>query len=186
MSVINFEQLRKYTQARELLVQGVTLRNTLKDMNSVWESLYTVDGKCIIVEQIATKMKAQVVHLYARKLIKYMESIVGLDMVPLSKQDAGTESWKLDCVLLQIASNKVESHEHLFRLLLVNLFGVSDHIVNFAFSPTWENLRAYVLATYAQDLGDVEGLKDEDLTIEFIETAITNHIANDVDGFKIY
>lgn len=185
MSQVNFEVLRKYTQARELLIQGVTLKNTFKDMSEVWLELHDQNKRCIIVDQIATRMKYQAVTIYATRFIKYINSIVGLDLVPLSKQDPETRTWRMDAILRNIAGNKVESHEHLFTLLLVNLYGLSEDIVKFAFNPTWEGMRKYFMDTYDFDLGE-DGLKDEDLTIEAVEVALTNFLANGTDGFKLY
>ncbi|AEV89721.1 hypothetical protein OBP_284 [Pseudomonas phage OBP] len=145
---INLADLRIATQARELVIQGYTLNSTFKEFNEVWLSLHTEDKKCIIVDQVATKLKYQLVNLYAIKLVKYLNSIIGLDLVPLAQQDPATRTWKMDAVILNIASNKITDHEHLFRLMLVNLFGISEDIVDFSLAPTYGKLRNYLSKTY--------------------------------------
>lgn len=168
---VNLNTLRIATQVREMALQGVTLKNTFKEMNVVWESLLTEDKRCLIVEQAATKVKYQLVNMYAVKLIKYLRSIVGLDLVPLSQQDPDTRTWKMDAVILNIASNKVKDHEHLFRLFLVNLFGLNEQLVELSLEPTWAKYRDYVIAVYDFDIGDTEGVTEvPDLTL--IECAI--------------
>lgn len=153
--ILDTNDLRIATQARELVVQGVTLRNTFKEFNEVWLSLHTEDKKNIIVEQTATRLKYQLVNLYAVKLIKYINSIVGLDMVPLAQQDPTTRTWKMDAVILNIASNKVTDHEHLFRLMMVNLFGVSEDVIDFSLAPTYTKLSAYLGKTYGKEIPGV-------------------------------
>lgn len=184
-----FNDMRKYSQVRELLIQGITLKNTFKDMNEAWLASFDQNQKCLLIDQISSRMKMQLTHIYAGKLIKYMNSIVGLDIVPVSKQptitDPGKCTWKQDCVLLQIGSNKIESHEHFFRLLMVNLFGVSEHVIDFAFNPSWVNLETYLRETYDISLGDVEDLKDEDLTIEMVNIKIAEFLTDTTKGFKL-
>lgn len=179
---VNLNTLRIATQVRELALQGVTLKNTFKEMHSVWEDLMTEDKRCLIVEQEATKIKYQLVNLYAIKLIKYMRSIVGLDLVPLSQQDPETRTWKMDAVILNIASNKVTDHEHLFRLFLVNLFGLNEQLVDLSLEPTWEKYRAYVIAVYDFDIGDTEGVT-ETPDLELIDGSIYNLLAGKTLSF---
>jgi hypothetical protein len=182
---INLNTLRIATQVRELLLQGVTLKNTFKEMEEVWLSLYDKDQQPLIVLQAGTKVKYQLVNLYAIKLIKYMNSIVGLDMVPLAQQDPETRTWKNDVVILNIAGNKVKDHEHMFRTMLVNLFGISEDIIKIAFEPTAENIRDYVKKTYDIDLGDTEGLTSE-LSIEEAEGALHNYLADPTKAYQLY
>lgn len=179
---VNLNTLRIATQVRELALQGVTLKNTFKEMHSVWEDLMTEDKRCLIVEQEATKIKYQLVSLYAIKLIKYMRSIVGLDLVPLSQQDPETRTWKMDAIILNIASNKVTDHEHLFRLFLVNLFGLNEQLVDLSLEPTWEKYRAYVIAVYDFDIGDTEGVT-ETPDLELIDGSIHNLLAGKTLSF---
>lgn len=182
---INLNTLRIATQVRELLLQGVTLKNTFKEMEEIWLSLYTEDKRCPIVEQSATKVKYQLVNLYAYRLVKYMNSIVGLDLTSMSQQDPDTRTWKMDSIILNTAGNKVKNHTHLFCTLLVNLFGVSENIIAIAFEPTAENIRAYVKKTYDIDLGDTEGLTSE-LTIEEAEGALQNYLADPTKAYRLY
>ena len=179
---VNLNTLRIATQVRELALQGVTLKNTLKEMNAVWESLFTAEGRCLIVEQEATKVKYQLVNLYAIKLIKYLRSIVGLDLVPLSQQDPETKTWKMDAVILNIASNKVKDHEHLFRLFLVNLFGLNEQLVDLSLEPTWDKYREYVRTVYDFDLGDTEGVT-ETPELEKIEATIRTMLTGETVHF---
>lgn len=193
---INLNTLRIATQVRELVLQGVTLKNTLKDMHEVWMSLYSEDKKCLIVEMQATKVRAQLINLYAIKLIKYVNSIIGLDLVPLSQQvnpasadmqnrDPATFSWKMDSILLNICSNKIDNHEHLFKLLMINLFGLSEQVIEFALNPTWEGLREIIIKTYDIDLGDTEGVTCTP-ELELVEGALYNYLSNPEQGYKAY
>lgn len=182
---INLNTLRIATQVRELLLQGVTLKNTFREMNQVWLSLYTEDKTCPIIEQSGTKVKYQLVNLYAIKLIKYMNSIVGLDLVPLAQQDPETRTWKMDGIILNISGNKVRDHEHLYRTMLVNLFGISEDILTIAFEPTAENIRSYVKKTYDIDLGDTEGLTSE-ISLEEADGAIYNYVNDPTQSYRLY
>ena len=182
---VNLNKLRIASQVRELLLQGITLKNTFKEMEEVWLSLYDKDQRCLIVEQDGTKVKVQLVNLYAIKLIKYMNSIIGLDIVPLSQQDPTTRTWKNDSIVLNIGGNKVKNHEHMYRLMLVNLFGLSEDIVDIAFNPTPENIRSYVKKTYDVDLGDTEGAGDV-VTLEQAETALTAYLAAPESIYRLY
>lgn len=172
---LDLGKLRIATQARELIIQGVTLRNTFKEFNEVWLELYTADKQCIIVDQVATKLKYQLVNLYAIKLIKYLNSIIGLDMVPLAQQDPQTRTWKMDAVILNIASNKVNDHEHLFRLMVVNLFGVSEDVIDYALAPTWLKLHKYLEKTYGVVTPEV--VRDAEPTIEDLDKIISIYLA---------
>lgn len=182
---VNLNTLRIATQVRELLLQGVTLKNTFREMEQVWLSLYDTEQRCLIVEQTATKVKYQLVNSYAIKLIKYVNSIVGLDLVPLAQQDPGTRTWKNDTIILNIGGNPVKNHEHMFRLMLVNLFGISEDILAIAFEPTPENIRSYVKKTYDIDLGDTEGLTEQ-LTIEQGEQALENYLRAPESKYRLY
>lgn len=179
---VNLNTLRIATQVREMALQGVTLKNTFKEMQHVWEALLTEDKRCLIVEQEATKVKYQLVNLYAIKLIKYLRSIVGLDMVPLAQQDPETRTWKMDAVVLNIASNKVNDHEHLFRLFLVNLFGLNEQLVSLSMEPTWDKYRDYVRTVYDFDLGDTEGVT-ETPDLELIDGSIYNLLSGKALAF---
>lgn len=196
-TAVDFRILRIATQVRELSLQGVTLRNTFKAMNEVWLELHGKDHKCLIVEQIATKTKYQLIQLYAAKLMKYINSIVGLDMVPLAQQDLTKKHWRQDSILLNIASNRVDNHEHLFVLLMVNLYGLDSDVVSFAMYPTYAKLRNYVRKVYDFDLGDTEGLDPaEDVeivpesqrvpTLFEADIALTNYINNPKVGYIVY
>lgn len=178
----NLNTLRIATQVREMALQGVTLKNTFKEMQHVWESLMTEDKRCLIVEQEATKVKYQLVNLYAIKLIKYLRSIVGLDLVPLAQQDPETRTWKLDAIILNIASNKVKDHDHLFRMFLVNLFGMSEQLVDLSLEPTWAKYREYVRTVYDFDLGDTEEVT-ETPDLELIDGAIYNLLSGKALAF---
>ncbi|QBZ70786.1 hypothetical protein pETSU_205 [Edwardsiella phage pEt-SU] len=178
----NLNTLRIATQVRELALQGVTLKNTFKEMQHVWESLMTEDKRCLIVEQEATKVKYQLVNLYAVKLIRYLRSIVGLDLVPLAQQDPETRTWKLDAIILNVASNKVKDHDHLFRMFLVNLFGMSEQLVDLSLEPTWAKYREYIRTVYDFDLGDTEEVT-ETPDLELIDGAIYNLLSGKALAF---
>ncbi|QYN80103.1 hypothetical protein PQD71_gp223 [Kosakonia phage Kc263] len=177
--------LRIATQVRELALQGVTLRNTLKEMNEVWLSLYTTDKQCPIVEQMGTKVKYQLVNLYAVKLIRYLNSIIGLDLVPLAQQDVTTRTWRQDAIILNISGQKITDHEHLFELMLVNLFGLSQDILKFALSSKAADLREYVKKTYDIDLGEPT-TEEQTITLEQVEMALTAFLLDSEHGYHPY
>lgn len=192
---INLGTLRIATQIREFVLQGVTLKNTLKDMEEVWLSLYTEDKRCPIVEQQATKVRAQLIVMYGVKLIKYINSIVGLDLVPLAvdanpnsivfqSRNPADVNWKLDSVMLNIGSNRIKDHEHLFTLMMVNIFGVSEHFVKFALKQTWEGLRQLVIKTYDFDIGETAN-KPGAPTLYIAEKALNEYIAAPINGYDI-
>lgn len=181
---IDLRAIRIATQARELVLQGTTLKNTLKEMNEVWLSLFTEDKRCLITDMQATKVRAQLITLYGVKLIKYINSIVGLDLVPLA-QDASPENlnygerdpadrnWKIDSVMLNIGSNKITSHEHLFKLMMINIFGVSELVVDFALEPTYGKLRSYLTKTYDWHPVDEPCAPDEAVpTLEALDATV--------------
>jgi len=181
----NLTTLRIATQIHELALQGVTLRNTFKEMENVWLELHTQDKRCLIVEQVATKVKYQLVNLYAIKLIKYINSIIGLDLVPLAQQDPSTRTWKMDAVILNIASNKVTDHEHLFRLMMVNLFGLSETVIEFAMTAKASVLRDYVKKTYDVDLGEPTS-EDQAIDLEQTEAALRNYLKSPEKKYTLY
>lgn len=195
-NAVNLTTLRMATQIRELVLQGVTLKNTMNDMYEVWLSLYTPDQRCPIVEQTATKVRAQLITLYGVKLIKYINSIVGLDLVPLAA-DANPASlnyeerspadinWKLDAIILNIGSNRIRNHGHMFTLMMVNVFGVSEQFMEFAMDPTWEGLRNIVKKTYDYDLGDTEFVKGFP-ELELVDGALLNYLACPSKGYHAY
>lgn len=192
---IDLRAIRIATQIREYILQGVTLQNTLKEMNEVWLSLFTEDKRCLITEMQATKVRAQLITLYGVKLIKYINSIVGLDLVPLA-QDASPENlnygerdpadrnWKIDSVMLNIGSNKITSHEHLFKLMMINVFGVSEQFIDFALAPSWVGLRALVMKVYDYDIGDVEG-KESVPTLGLANKALNTYLGNPFVAYDI-
>lgn len=177
--------LRIATQVHELALQGVTLRNTLKEMNEVWLSLYTTDKQCPIIEQTGTKVKYQLVNLYAVKLIKYINSIIGLDLVPLAQQDITKKSWRQDAIILNIAGLKITGHEHLFELMMVNLFGLSTDVIDFAMHGKVSTLRDYVKKTYDVDLGEPSS-EDQVVELPRVEAALFNYIIAPDRGFHPY
>lgn len=184
-SLPKLSTLRIATQVHELALQGVTLRNTFKEMNEVWLSLYTTDKQCPIVEQTGTKVKYQLVNLYAVKLIKYINSIVGLDLVPLAQQDVTNKSWRQDAIILNIAGLKITDHEHLFELMMVNLFGLSTDVIEFAMHGKASVLRNYVKKTYDIDLGEPSS-EDQVIELPQVEAALFNYIIAPERGYHPY
>lgn len=185
-SSINLNEIRIASQVHQLALQGITLSNTFKEMNEVWLECHDQDKRCMIVEQQATKVKYQLVTMYVVKLYRYMKSIVGLDLVPLAQQDGENKTWKLDAIVLNIASNQVKDHEDLFRSILINLFGVSEQLLDIAFNPTIDNVRKYIKDTYDVDLGETEGLVNKEFTIDQASHALTSYIADPKAGYKLY
>lgn len=181
-------QLRIATQVRELAVQGITLSNTLKAMETVWDELKTEDGTELIVQQTASKVKYQLVQMYAAKLMKYMNSIIGMDLVPLAYQEIQSRTWRQDSIILNIASNRIDNHEHLFVLLMVNLFGLDKDVVSYSLYPTFDKLRAYVRKVYDFDLGETDHLSEDDVpTIEGATKALREFICAGIKPtYKLY
>lgn len=185
---INPETLRIATQVREFAIQGITLKNTFKEMGAKWEELKTKDGVSLIVEQMGTKLKYQLINLYAIDLIKYMNSIVGLDLVPLAQQDLKGDSLRRDAFILNVSGLRINDHEQLFRLMLINLFGINDFLVDFAFDPDAKTLREYVLATYSVDLGTdaITSAEPIKVSIEMTEKALGDYIQNPEFNYALY
>lgn len=177
--------LRIATQVHQLALQGVTLKNTFKEMNEVWLSLYTTDKKCQIVEQMGTKVKYQLINLYAIKLIKYINSIIGLDLIPLGQQDLETRTWRQDTIILNIAGLKITDHEHLFRLMMVNLFGLSEDILDFALTGKASVLREYVRKTYDFYL-DEPTSEDQVVELAKTEAALMSYVITPAEGYRPY
>jgi hypothetical protein len=184
-SGVDLKTLRIGTQVLEIAIQGYTARNTFKEMGEVWLSLMDKDQKAQIVEQHASKVKYQLVQLYSQKMIKYVRSVIGFDLIPSAQADLLTKNWRIDSLLLNIASNKINSHEHLFRLLLINVFGLSEQLVDLFLAPTSDKLRQYVNDTYGINLGEpVNGITP--ITISDAENALNAYIAEPSAGYKIF
>lgn len=182
---LNLNQLRIATQVRELFIQSYSLENIFKEMEEYWLSLYTTDKRCLIVEQTATKVKHQLVTMYAVRLIKNMSAMVGFDLIPLAYQDP-TKHWKTEAVILNISSRKVVDHRDLFNMLAVNLFGVSSEILEFGKEPTWDKVKKYVSTVYGIELGDAPEGEANVVTVEAIDKVINELVNGKEVQFKFY
>lgn len=142
--------LRQGTQVLSFFAHAHTVKNIYKEMESVWDSL-KVDGKELIVEQHMTRVKAQLVQLYGAKLMKLVSSHTNFDLVPVIKENIAVGNWRIDSIVVQIASNKVESHEHLYQLMMTNIYGIPTVMFDFIKSGfTQEPLERYMRATYSK------------------------------------
>ena len=181
---VNLTTLRIATQVHQLTLQGVTLKNTFKEMSEVWLSLHTADKACPIVDQMGTKVKYQLVNLYAIKLMKYINSIIGLDLISLGQQNLETRTWRQDTIILNIAGLKITGHEHLFRLMMVNLFGLSEDIIEFALTSKATVLREYVKKTYDYDLGEPAS-EEEEFPLSKAEAKLYNYVIAPERGYDL-
>ncbi len=144
----NLEVIRRYTHAIEFVEQSYTIENTFKEMIPVWEKLLSEDGSSIIVRETLTRSKAQLVQLYARDLMKYVNSIIGLTLFPITQEDIKVGNWRVDSIILQIASNDIKDHRHLFELMMTNLYGVPTVMFEFSKEKSSTILAKYLENTF--------------------------------------
>ena len=87
--------IRQVSQAMSFFAHAHTVKNIRKEMEPIWDSL-KVEGKELIVEQHMTRVKAQLVQLYAGKLMKLVNLHKDFDMVPVAKEDVSVGNWRID------------------------------------------------------------------------------------------
>lgn len=121
---INMNHLTILTQFRNLVLSAHTVQNTLKEMRPVWEEYLDENGHSVVTKDLMSRPKYMIVQMYARRLMKHFTEISGLSIFPMAMEDVRVGNWRVDSILLQIASNEVKGHEHLYQLLMTNLFGV--------------------------------------------------------------
>lgn len=161
----NLDVIRRYNHVIEFVEQSHTIENTFKEMIPTWEKLLSEDGTSVIVKDTMTRAKAQLVQLYARDLMKYVNSIIGLTMFPITQEDIKVGNWRVDCIILQIASNDIKDHRHLFELMMTNIYGVPTAMFEFIKDKSSSVLAKYLENTY-------QGIKlkyDENLPISSFE-----------------
>lgn len=156
---------RMYSQMVSFVQHAHAVKNAFSEMSSVWDELKTQDGRSIIVEEMMTRTKAQQVQLYARRLMLHFNSIVGLDMFPMSLSNVAVGNWRVDSIIIQIASNQIKGHSDLFKLLMVNLYGLPQDMIDFIehdFNKLY--LEQYMQKTYVGIKIDIGG--PSSLTVE--------------------
>lgn len=165
---VGIKKLRIYTQIHTLITSGHTVKNTFKEMGPVWEELKSEDGSCIITTDHASRKKYQLVQLYTRKLMTYFSAINGMDIFPMTMENPEVGNWRIDSIILQIASNEVKGHEHLFKLLMTNVFGVPSIMFELIDSGfTREKIEVILNKTYPLDqFWDLNILDPEDEVTE--------------------
>ena len=157
-------KLNQIVKAIGFIEHAHTVKNTFKEMEPVWDSL-KVDGVEVIVKQHMTRVKAQCVQLYARKLMQYVMSIMNFDMFPIAIEDVRIGNWRVDSIIIQIASNEVKSHEHLYQLLMTNIFGIPTVMFDFIQSDFgMEKLEEYLSKTYSPVLISLPDSQKAELT----------------------
>lgn len=179
----NLEVIRRYSHAIEFVEQSYTIENTFKEMIPTWEKLLSEDGTSIIVRDVLTRSKAQLVQLYARDLMKYVNSIIGLSMFPITQEDVKVGNWRVDCIILQIASNDIKDHRHLFELMMTNIYGVPTVMFDFI-----KNKSSLVLAKYMENT--YQGIKlkyDEEREISLVglESNLSTYLNSEEVGTVI-
>lgn len=122
--------LSQMVKAHSFILHAHTIKNTLKEMEPVWDSL-KVDGDAIMVTEHMTRTKAQCVQIYTRKLMLYVKSITNFEMFPITIEDLRVGNWRVDSIILNIASNEIKSHEHLYQLIMTNIFGIPTVLFDF-------------------------------------------------------
>lgn len=175
---------RMYSQMVSFLAHAHTLKNTFGEMAPVWDELKDADGRSLIVEEMMTRTKAQQVQLYARRLMNYVSSISGLDMFPMSLTDVKIGNWRVDSIIIQIASNEIKGHSHLFKLLMVNLYGVPQQMIDFVenkFNKRY--LKEYMEATYMGIVVDLGG--PDQVTMESMEELMQAYMEDEVNIIKL-
>ena len=155
--------VRAYSQAIAILNQAYIAKAVYSDMEEVYLSLYSVDKKCIIEEQVGTNAKRRLVRIYAIELIKAVRNTIGFDLVPKSI-DKDNAFWTADDIILRISDDKVFDHFHLFRSMLNAIFGVSLAIINLWFNEQPKRKDVYAI------LNDFYGiLIDDDQEDEIVD-----------------
>ncbi|WNV45946.1 hypothetical protein [Aeromonas phage AerS_266] len=171
------EQIEKLTQlikVRSFILHAYTVKNTLKEMESVWDSL-KVDGTPIMVTEHMTRTKAQCVQIYARKLMLYVRSITNFEMFPITLEDIQVGNWRIDSIILNIASNEIKSHEHLYQLIMTNIFGVPTVMFDFIkndFSAVY--LKEYMKTVFVPLMVNIP--ENETVTLEQSENQVKEFI----------
>jgi hypothetical protein len=168
--------MRQGTQVLSFFAHAHTVKNIYKEMESVWDSL-KVDGRELVVEHHMTRVKAQLVQLYAAKLMKLVGIHTNFDLVPVVKENVAVGNWRVDSLIVQVASNKVGSHEHLYQLLMTNIYGIPTVMFDFIKAGfTQEPLERYMRATYSKVEVplDFEGEITEDALERFMDGVIHN------------
>lgn len=162
--------IRQKTQLVAFVEHAFTIKNLEKDMVSVWDELKTDDKRCPIVDDHMTRVKAQCVQLYTRKLFTATKIIANFDMFPITQEDIRIGNWRIDSIVTQIASNKVNDHHHLFQLLMTNIFGVPTIMFEFITNGMQrKTLQEYLKVTYPLDSfedGDETTVELEALKVE--------------------
>lgn len=156
---LQLETIAQYTHAINFVKHAATVENTFKEMMPTWEKLLSADGSSIIIKDTMTRAKAQLVQLYARDLMKYVRTITGLTMFPIAQEDIKVGNWRVDSIILQLASNDVKSHRHLFELMMTNIYCVPSIMFEYG-----KKNDPKILAKHLEDL--FQGIK-----VEFDETS---------------
>lgn len=179
----NLEAIRRYTHAIEFVEHAVTIENTFKEMVPTWEKLLSEDKTSVIVTQEMTRAKAQCVQLYARDLMKYVNSLTNFTMFPISQEDVKVGNWRVDCIILQLACNKVKDHRHLFELMMTNLYCVPSIMFEYSKEKKSAILAKHLELTYPGVKLDFEESKE--VCLVKLEENFRNHISSDEIETKI-
>lgn len=164
---------RQRSQVAAFVTHAVTVNTMRNEMVDTWLSLMTQDKKCPIVEDHMSHTKAQCVQLYARKLMTLITSLDGFDMFPITQENIKVGNWRVDSIIIQIASNPVTDHDHLFQLLMTNIFGVPTVMFEFAKKFDKQHLQTYVDTTYPLSKFDVgTGEIDPVVYVQELEEAV--------------
>lgn len=172
------EVLSQLFKARSFLLHAHTVKNTFKEMEPVWDSL-KVDGTAIMVTEHMTRTKAQCVQIYARKLMLYVKSITNFEMFPIAIEDIQVGNWRVDSIILNIASNEIKSHEHLYQLLMTNIFGIPGIMFDFIkndFAVSY--LKEYMKTVFIPLLVTLP--EEGAVSVECFENKLSQHLSNGV------
>jgi hypothetical protein len=98
-------------------------------------------------------------------------------MFPITQEDVKVGNWRVDCIILQIASNDIKDHRHLFELMMTNIYGVPTVMFDFI-----KNKSSLVLAKYMENT--YQGIKlkyDEEREISLVglESNLSTYLSSE-------
>lgn len=140
-----FDSVAAFSYARQTIQTGFSIKMAFDHSQATWNRLKeNHSGRCLIVEQKATRVKHQLVSLYVIDMIRFLKTFDSIPLMPIVKEDPSFENWKLDCLVLNLSCRDVKDHKDLFIKTMVSLFGVPTKLVEYALEPTYQNLYDFV------------------------------------------
>lgn len=168
-----FDSVNALAYLRQTISTGFTIKMAFDHSQATWNRLKeNHSGRCLIVEQKATRVKHQLVSLYVVDVIRFLKTFDTIPLMPIIKEDASLENWKLDCLVLNLSCRDIKDHEDLFTKAMVSLFGVPTKLIQYGLNPTYQNLYDFVNIQLKTAYDVPIALADKDkVTLEDFEQA---------------